>query len=241
MINLYGVFFVDDNHIEILAAGCIHLECLALNFCTRIKGSSFKNLLQRCRKLQCLLLQNTGINQLHPSTISRSLVIGIEDKAMLTAEWESSVINELDISSTELTETCLLNIFARMPKLNYLAIPNCDGFTDQVDLENVAFVVLLWSIFKVLDQLIDQGKLSNLRAIDLSNTVNLNVEAVFTLLKHHGRQLRGLSYAGNAKITEQFWINAIRNLKHIRYFILFEKQVKVRSIMHDLNREITDR
>jgi hypothetical protein len=52
---------------------------------------------------------------------------------MLTAEWESSVINELDISSTDLTENCLLNIFARMPKLNYLAVPNCDGFTDQVD------------------------------------------------------------------------------------------------------------
>lgn len=64
--------------------------------------------------------------------------------------------------------------------------------------------------------MIDQGKLSNLRAIDLSNTVNLNFDPVFALLKRHGRQLRGLSYAGNAKITEQFWINVIRNLKNIR-------------------------
>ena len=69
---------------------------------------------------------------------------------------------------------------------------------------------------KVLELLIDQGKLSNLRAIDLSNTVNLNLDPVFGLLKRHGRQLRGLSYAGNSKITEQFWINAIRNLKNIR-------------------------
>lgn len=59
-------------------------------------------------------------------------LIGIEDNAMLTAEWESSAINELDISSTDLTENCLLTLFARMPKLNYLAVPNCDGFTDQV-------------------------------------------------------------------------------------------------------------
>lgn len=59
-INLYGVGFIDDNHIEAIASGCIHLECLALNFCTRVTGTSFKNLMHRCRKLKCLLLQNTG-------------------------------------------------------------------------------------------------------------------------------------------------------------------------------------
>jgi len=59
-INLYGVGFIDDNHIEAIASGCIHLECLALNFCTRVTGTSFKNLMNRCRKLVCLLLQNTG-------------------------------------------------------------------------------------------------------------------------------------------------------------------------------------
>lgn len=58
--------------------------------------------------------------------------LGIEDNAVLAAEWETSIINELDLSSTELTEQCLLNLFLRMPKLNYLAVPNCDGFTDQV-------------------------------------------------------------------------------------------------------------
>jgi len=50
----------------------------------------------------------------------------------LAAEWETSTINELDLSSTELTEACLSNLFLRMPKLSYLAVPNCDGFTDQV-------------------------------------------------------------------------------------------------------------
>ncbi len=59
--------------------------------------------------------------------------IGIEDNAMLAAEWETSSVHELDISSTELTENCLLNIFSRMPKLSYLAVPNCDGFTDRVN------------------------------------------------------------------------------------------------------------
>ena len=59
-INLYGVCFIDDSHIEAIASSCIHLQCLALNFCVRITGTSFKNLMSRCQKLKCLLLQNTG-------------------------------------------------------------------------------------------------------------------------------------------------------------------------------------
>ncbi len=58
---------------------------------------------------------------------------------MLAAEWESCILNELDISSTELSEICLLNILARMPKLSYLAVPNCDGFTDQVNTCSLLF------------------------------------------------------------------------------------------------------
>ena len=137
---------------------------------------------------------------------------------MRAVEWETSSVNELDISSTELTEHCLVDIFSRMPKLTYLAVPNFDGFTD-----------------KVLALLIEQGKLTNIRAIDLSNTVNLNFEAVFSLLKRHGRQLRGISYAGNAKITEQFWINAIKHLKNIRY-VHFEKSWSNRLLLMSIKK-----
>lgn len=59
--------------------------------------------------------------------------LDIEDHGIIEAEWETSAITELDISSTELSENCLLNLFTRLPKLSYLAVPNCDGFTDQVD------------------------------------------------------------------------------------------------------------
>lgn len=73
---------------------------------------------------------------------------GIEDNAMLTADWESSCVNEFDISSTELTENCLLYIFSRLPKLTYLAVPNCDGFTDQVNiLCHILFLVLIFLLY----------------------------------------------------------------------------------------------
>ena len=60
VVNMYGITFIDDSHIELLTSNCIHLECVALNFCLRVKGSSFKTLIQRCKKLKTLLLQHTG-------------------------------------------------------------------------------------------------------------------------------------------------------------------------------------
>ena len=58
IVNLYGISFVDDTHVELLSSNCIHLEALSLNFCLRVKGHSFKALVQRCRKLRALLLQH---------------------------------------------------------------------------------------------------------------------------------------------------------------------------------------
>jgi len=61
VVNLYGISFVDDSHVELLSSNCIHLESLALNFCLRVKGSTLKVLIQRCKKLKALLLQHCGM------------------------------------------------------------------------------------------------------------------------------------------------------------------------------------
>jgi len=58
VINLYGISFVDDTHVEMLSNNCIHLECLSLSFCLKVNGSSMKNLIHRCKKLKTLLLQH---------------------------------------------------------------------------------------------------------------------------------------------------------------------------------------
>jgi len=60
VVNLYGISFVDDTHVELLSSNCIHLESLALNYCLRVKGSTLKVLIQRCKKLKALLLQHCG-------------------------------------------------------------------------------------------------------------------------------------------------------------------------------------
>ncbi len=51
---------------------------------------------------------------------------------MLAVNWSSTQLLELDISSTELSEQALIQFFSVIPKLTYLAVPFCDGFTDKV-------------------------------------------------------------------------------------------------------------
>jgi hypothetical protein len=65
----------------------------------------------------------------------------------------------------------------------------------------------------------ERGILNGCRALDLSNTVNLNVETVhrlITLFPNISYRLEALSYTGHVDISEQFWIDAIRYLHRIK-------------------------
>ncbi|XP_076469799.1 S-phase kinase-associated protein 2-like isoform X2 [Babylonia areolata] len=116
VVNLYGITFLDDSHVEMLASNCIHIECLALNFCLRVKGASFGHLIQRCKKLRSLLLQHAGV----------------EDQHMQAAPWELSNVHELDLTSTELSEETLQSVLLRMPGFTYLGLGYCEFFSDAV-------------------------------------------------------------------------------------------------------------
>lgn len=61
------------------------------------------------------------------------IILDIHDEAMLAVNWSTTQLAELDISSTELTENGLLEFFSLVPKLTYLAVSHCDGFTDKVN------------------------------------------------------------------------------------------------------------
>jgi hypothetical protein len=116
LINFYGISFVDDSHVELLSSNCIHLDCLALNFCLRVKGSALKTLIQRCKKLKTLLLQHCGL----------------EDQFMKQVEWESSKIRELDLTSTELSSETLHDVLCRIPGFTFLGLGYCEFFNDQI-------------------------------------------------------------------------------------------------------------
>ena len=96
IINLYGITFLDDTHIEAFSSNCIQLQVndllnllkihihnklfymltpsnwiiknilvffqvLCVNYCARVEGASLKILLQRCRNLKCLMMQQTNL------------------------------------------------------------------------------------------------------------------------------------------------------------------------------------
>ena len=88
VINMWGVSFVDDAHIEAFSSNCIQLAVLCVSYCPKVQGSSLKILLQRCKHLTCLLLQQTGLAGDH----------------VTQAEWDkASSLQELDITATDLS------------------------------------------------------------------------------------------------------------------------------------------
>lgn len=60
IINLYGINFIDDSHVEAFASSCNDLEFLGLNFCPKFTGSSLRVLFQRCKRLTSLMMQQTS-------------------------------------------------------------------------------------------------------------------------------------------------------------------------------------
>ncbi|KAB7493985.1 F-box/LRR-repeat protein 20 [Armadillidium nasatum] len=116
VVNLYGINFVDDSHIEAFSSNCIQLECLAVNFCAKVTGSSLKILLSRCKKLKCLLMNQCSL----------------QNDQVMAAEWEKSAIQELDITATDLSAESILDLLTRIPSIRWLSAGQLDAFTDSV-------------------------------------------------------------------------------------------------------------
>jgi len=117
VINLYGVSFVDDSHIEAFSSNCIQLAVLCVNYCSKVTGSSLKLLLQRCKFLRCLMLQQTNLS---PDSV-------------MAVEWEKCpALTELDITATDLPSAAILDIITRISNLEWLSAGQLDGMTDSV-------------------------------------------------------------------------------------------------------------
>lgn len=116
VINLYGINFVDDTHIDAFSSNCIQLECLAVNFCNKVTGSTLKALIQRSKRLTCLLMNGTSLKSEYVQEV----------------DWDKSNLLELDISGTDLTAECLSDLLSRIPTLRFLSAGQINGFNDSV-------------------------------------------------------------------------------------------------------------
>lgn len=116
IINLFGVTFVTDDHINSLSDSCGHLEVVSLSFCQNVTGSCLRLLIQRCRGLRTLLMENTSLKSSH----------------FMDANWERSAIEELNVTATDLSSDCLISVLTRLHSLTWLSAGYQEGFTDQV-------------------------------------------------------------------------------------------------------------
>ena len=86
-------------------------------YCARVRGSCLKILLHRCKNLKCLLLNQTNL----------------ESDAVMAAEWEKAEqLQELDITATDVSKECLMDVLPRIPAIRWLSAGQLDGFTDSV-------------------------------------------------------------------------------------------------------------
>ncbi|XP_071441823.1 F-box/LRR-repeat protein 2 isoform X3 [Hetaerina americana] len=187
VINLYGINFVDDSHIEAFSSNCIQLECLAVNFCPKVTGSSLKSLFQRSRRLRCLLMNQTCLVSEH----------------VMQVEWEKTAIQELDITATDLSTECLVDMLSRIPALRFLSAGQLNGFNDSV-----------------LKAFMELGNPRNLVALDLDASDNLSDDALHRFLSRHGHQLHGLALSGMPHITDQLWQSVLPILNNAKIVIM---------------------
>jgi hypothetical protein len=117
------------------------LECLAVNFCNKVTGSCLKTVFQRSKRLRCLLMNQTG--EFAILIIKNSIFInrcnfppeGLLSEHLMQVEWEKSALQELDITGTDLSTECLIDMFTRIPALRYLSAGQINGFNDSVSLK----------------------------------------------------------------------------------------------------------
>ncbi|GMT36962.1 hypothetical protein PFISCL1PPCAC_28259 [Pristionchus fissidentatus] len=116
VVNLWGVPFITDDHVDAISSNCAHLECLSVNYCAKVTGSCLKLVLQRCKKLRCLFLAHTNL----------------DNNIVKIVEWEKTRIEELDVKGTELSSDSLVYILSRLPHLRWLDASWLENFNDVV-------------------------------------------------------------------------------------------------------------
>uniref|UniRef100_A0A034VK39 F-box/LRR-repeat protein 20 n=1 Tax=Bactrocera dorsalis TaxID=27457 RepID=A0A034VK39_BACDO len=187
VINLYGINFIDDSHIDAFSSNCIQLECLAVNFCNKVTGSTLKTLIQRSKRLNCLLMNGTSLKSEYVNQV----------------EWDKCALQELDITATDLTTECLIDLLTRIPNLKFLSAGQINGFNDSV-----------------LKQWMESGLTRSLISLDLDSSDNISDEALQKFLTRHGQQLAACSLSGMPHITDQLWMAILPVLSNAKIIVM---------------------
>uniref|UniRef100_A0A0N5AY56 F-box domain-containing protein n=1 Tax=Syphacia muris TaxID=451379 RepID=A0A0N5AY56_9BILA len=134
VVNLWGVPFITDEHVDALSSNCAHLQCLCVNYCTKVTGTCLRLALQRCRKLRSLFLAHATL----------------DNQVMQAVDWGNSHIEELNICGTELSSDTLIYMLTKLHYLRWLDASWLENMNDKVleawmateNLENLQYINL---------------------------------------------------------------------------------------------------
>lgn len=74
---------------------------------------------------------------------------GLQNEHVIAAEWEKADnLQELDISATDLSKECLMDVLPRIPAIKWLSAGQLDGMTDVVF--KVKRVILFDDVFAII-------------------------------------------------------------------------------------------
>lgn len=118
----------------------------------------------------------------------------------MQVEWEKSSIQELDVTATDLSTECLIDMLTRIPGLRFLSAGQLNSFNDNV--------LKAWT---------ELGNTRNLIALDLDSSDNLSDDALHKFLSRHGHQLYGLALSGMPHITDQLWQSVLPILTNAKW------------------------
>lgn len=118
----------------------------------------------------------------------------------MQVEWEKCALKELDITATDLSTECLIDMLTRIPTLRFLSAGQINGFNDSV--------LKAWS---------ENGKTAlNLVSLDLDSSDNITDDGLHRFLQRHGSQLYALILGGMPHITDQLWMGVLSLLTNAK-------------------------
>lgn len=97
-----------------------------------------------------------------------------------------SILQELDITATDLSTECLIDMLTKIPALKFLSAGQINNFNDSV-----------------LKAWMESGNCKSLTSLDLDASDNLSDEILSKFITRYGAQLQACVLSGMAHITDQ--------------------------------------
>lgn len=135
--------------------------------------------------------------------IFTSLLCELTSIFTLSSLLTSSTLQELDISATDLSTDCLIDMLTKIPGLKFLSAGQINGFNDSV-----------------LKAWMEAGTCRSLISLDLDSSDNVSDEVLAKFIQRIGGQLQALVLSGMSHITDQLWMSILPLLTSARIIVM---------------------